>query len=313
MSDSEPLRMRLTADERRSLLRAPPVLYHYCSSASLISILQSRRFWAGDARQMNDAQELVYARKVAARVAARLIADDGYGYGEAGEALLQSLASESYNYWEWDRYFIVCFSEHSDQLSQWRAYADDGLGYAIGIRSSAHFSAGGPRPVVLERVIYDPTEQDALVESIIGAAVGEADHRGTDNFLSGLWEILAIIKNPAFSEEKEWRLIVQDWRGDGSGPPFRFVPSRFGVAAKVELACVPSADIAGSKSWTSGDLASAINLPLVHLVFGPRVAAESAAFRLVEQCDHWARHETLRDALAAESGVHISASAASYR
>lgn len=110
---------------------------------------------------MNDAQELHYARKVAARVAARLLKVQTSIAGKNGAALLGAVADESYRYWEWDRYFIVCFTENGDQLSQWRAYANDGLGYAVGFRSSAHWSTGFTRPVLLERVIYDETEQDA--------------------------------------------------------------------------------------------------------------------------------------------------------
>ena len=299
--------------ERRASLRPPPVLYHYCPPPSLISILQSRRLWAGDARQMNDAQELLYARKVAARVAARLLKDWPPITGKIGAALLEAVADESYRYWEWDRYFIVCFTENGDQLSQWRAYANDGLGYAIGFRSDAHWSTGFTRPVLLERVIYDESEQDALIEPLLREAVEAADIDGGDRLLNGLWEILAIIKNPAFAEEKEWRLIVQDWRGDGSGPPFRFMPSRFGVSAKIEIGCIASGDRLSASDSIEADLSHAINLPLVQVVSGPRVSDETATFRLVEQCEHWARHETLDEAVAAEHGVHMSASTASYR
>jgi hypothetical protein len=264
---------------------------------------------------MNDAQELHYARKVAARVATRLLKDRTSSAGKNGTELLEAVADESYQYWEWDRYFIVCFTENADQLSQWRAYANDGLGYAMGFRSGAHWSTGFVRPVMLERVIYDEAEQGTLLEPLLREAVAEVDKTGGgDGFLSGLWEVLAIIKNPAFAEEKEWRLVVQDWRGDGSGPPFRFVPSRFGVSAKIEIGCIASPDqLSANPGSIEADLSHAINLPLVHLVSGPRVSDESAAFRLVEQCDHWARYEALADAIAAETGVYMSDSTASYR
>jgi hypothetical protein len=263
---------------------------------------------------MNDSQELHYARKVAARVAARILKDRVPRSGKNGTALLEAVADESYRYWEWDRYFIVCFTENGDQLSQWRAYANDGLGFAMGFRSDAHWSTGFVRPVLLERVIYVEAEQDALIEPILRGAVEAADDGGGDRLLNDLWEVLAIIKNPAFAEEKEWRLIVQDWRGDGSGPPFRFVPSRFGVSAKIEIGCIASADqLSATPNSLEADLSHAINLPLVHVVSGPRVSDESATFRLVEQCGHWARCETLEEAVSAKAGVYMSESTASYR
>lgn len=318
-----PLRSRRTPEERRARLKPPAVLYHYTTTQGFIGILESQRLWAGDARQMNDADELVYARQVAARVARKLLSDTSFGVAAPGRLLLQDVANESYKFWEWDRYFVVCLSEHSDQLSQWRAYAGDGLGYAIGLRSSANFSTGFTRPVVLERVIYDAAEQDHLVEQLLRDSVRTAEEQGYDHFLEGLWEILAIIKNPAFHEEKEWRLIVQDWRGDGSGPPFRFIPSRFGVAAKIEIGCV-AADYSPPFAVTPSEIAAALPLPLVHVVSGPRVDDQNASFRLIEQCGYWARYETLAEAVAAgdvpiprgdfaASGIHVSKSMASYR
>jgi hypothetical protein len=318
-----PLRSRPTGEQRRALLKPPPVLYHYTSTAGFIGILESQRLWAGDARQMNDADELVYARKVAARVAKKLLSDKLFIVAERGRQLLEALANETYSFWEWDRYFVFCLSEHSDQLSQWRAYADDGLGYAIGLRSTASFSTGFTRPVLLERVIYDAAEQDNLLEELLRDAVRTAQEQGYDHFLEGLWEILAIVKNPAFHEEKEWRLVVQDWRGDGSGPRFRFRPSRFGVAAKIEIACVP-AGYEPPFAIEPSDVPGALPLPLVHVVSGPRIQDGNASFRLIEQCGYWGRRETLDEAVAAidipiahgdfvASGVHVSKSLASYR
>lgn len=185
---------------------------------------------------MNDSQELVYARKVAARVAARLLEDRELRPQTAGETLLREVAQEKFHYWQWDRYFIACFTENADQLSQRRAYADDGLGYAVGFRGHAHWATGGPRPVQWERVIYDEDAQDALLEPILRHAASTPE--GANHFLARLWSVLAIIKNPAFREEREWRLVVQDWPGAPSD--FHYIPSRFGVAAKMKLGCVKS-------------------------------------------------------------------------
>jgi Protein of unknown function (DUF2971) len=316
------MRSRPTGEQRRGLLKPPPVLYHYTPTRGFIDILESQRLWAGDARQMNDADELVYARQVAARVAKKLLSDQSFAVATPGRLLLEDLANCSYKFWEWERYFVFCLSEASDQLSQWRAYANDGLGYAIGLRSSASFSTGFGRPVVLERVIYDAAEQDALLDELLRDAVRTAEEQGYDHFLEGLWEILAIIKNPAFIEEKEWRLIVQDWRGDGSGPRFHFTASRFGVAAKIEIGCVPK-DYVPPFAVTPEGIRGVLPLPLIHVVAGPRVDDQNASFRLLEQCGYWPRYETLAEAVAAKdvvlserfaaSGVHVSKSAASYR
>ena len=137
-----------------------------------------------------------------------------------------------------------CLSEERDQLGQWRGYADDGAGVAIGFSRSyleelkKYYSPPKVKTFRLEKVEYDPDEHDRHVEStyrelrklIDEGAFGttgvrglldsrtaeeiEQDRERTASLLRKailatlpLYAKLYVLKSPAFREESEWRLV----------------------------------------------------------------------------------------------------------
>lgn len=105
--------------------------------------------------------------------------------------------------------FIACFSREPDLLGQWRAYADDARGYAIG------FDAGalGHMPVSLLSVEYDRQKQVQEMMDALGATFLENEDDGR-SFGSKFFRSCALIanymlafKNPIFREEKEIRSL----------------------------------------------------------------------------------------------------------
>lgn len=136
-----------------------------------------------------------------------------------------------------------CLSEEGDLLSQWRGYASDGSGVAIGfsaeyLRWLASKSLGKDRPgFSLQQVQYDPKKQQEQIEptyrevkKLIDEGVfrmqiwgllyppddekvkkRSAERERKLNELSltllSLFPKLYVMKAPAFREEREWRLI----------------------------------------------------------------------------------------------------------
>jgi hypothetical protein len=124
-------------------------------------------------------------------------------------------------------FFIACFSEHGDLLSQWRAYADDGRGVSAGFSFDDLAVPTGltftnvfhrrPLGCTIDRVVYEEKEQseslrrvfryiDHLVRSdfarhpyMYDALIGTG--RDCLSYLSRL------LKHPGFSEEREWRIL----------------------------------------------------------------------------------------------------------
>ena len=108
------------------------LIYHYCDATALLNILKTRRVWATSTKYLNDTTELL-AFSADMRMHA-----DRHRKTAAGEALSDIVDF----YWiasdmrqtqtiGMDR-FACCFSTDGDLLSQWRAYGNDGRGYAIG-------------------------------------------------------------------------------------------------------------------------------------------------------------------------------------
>lgn len=111
-----------------------------------------------------------------------------------------------------------CLSTECDLLSQWRGYADDGRGFAIGFSKSYFENEFIPAnqsqepPITLEEVVYEDieaNESDFLNEifEILMKAVQSKNDKKIDNIIK-LIRRRYTIKNDAFKEESEWRLLT---------------------------------------------------------------------------------------------------------
>jgi hypothetical protein len=138
-----------------------------------------------------------------------------------------------------------CLSEKGDLLSQWRGYAEDATGAAIGFSYDSILkwvNNEKKHQVSLEKIEYDPVVQRSLAESIYQqilrhihthpampfnkkmANLAPEDYesqRCTDEImmakygldLGGIDYTSFRLKLPAFEEEQEWRLLNLSERG----------------------------------------------------------------------------------------------------
>jgi hypothetical protein len=211
------------------------LLYHYTTTQGLIGILESDCLWATDVRFLSDASEASYGREVA--VEALGVAIEA---AQNEQRLLSLKIAADYFTDELGpdtSSIVVCFSEQPDHLSQWQAYGRGG-GFAIGFdrsnlerpRTPAHrhpFKRDA-RPFQLVPVIYDRAAQLRAAAETIREHL---DHPKMTNFGPGeelvgaLFPQVAVFKNAAFEEEREWRamtdVIVNFY-------PLKFRPSSWG-------------------------------------------------------------------------------------
>jgi len=108
------------AQEATTKMSDNSFLYHYTSIAGLNSIVRSGKVWASDCRYLNDRQELARALEM---FLAKL-------EGASKEALSLALHWHTFS----RCHCVFSLSRSPKVLSQWRAYADDGRGAAIGFR-----------------------------------------------------------------------------------------------------------------------------------------------------------------------------------
>jgi hypothetical protein len=112
-------------------------LYHYSSTQTAFAILQSRSFRLSALSGANDSLEGRYLGKVFST----LLKDAQI---ERGVIEVASVIVEGYP--DATEGFALCLSENSDLLSQWRAYAQDGTGMAIGVDPAVFAKDFGQEP-----------------------------------------------------------------------------------------------------------------------------------------------------------------------
>jgi hypothetical protein len=136
------------------------VMYHYTSQSAAENILTSRRMWATDLHAMNDPRELTFGREL---IAQRLKVAIRRGRNELRAGFLQSTFRLLTGMAEQSSCFSISFSEDPRLPHQWRNYAADGTGVALG------WSIEETLPVVPLRmwVAYDRTTQRELVDGLI--------------------------------------------------------------------------------------------------------------------------------------------------
>jgi hypothetical protein len=108
--------------------------------------------------------------------------------------------------------FCVCFSESRDKLSQWRGYAQDGKGIAIGFDKEIlkELNQISEFHIAFGKVIYDNPQE--YVQRIIADNIKKLEYKGTGHVAFELSQNYRMqfpfVKNPGFKEENEWRAIV---------------------------------------------------------------------------------------------------------
>jgi len=121
-------------------------VYHYTDVGSALAILSSSRLWLTERRHLNDPSELGYGLETAIGIA-RAMSCDGNSElrttftKELEDGLNQAINREF-------AFYVGSFSVNGDSLPQWREYADDGRGIALGFSHTA-FDGDAPGCTVL--------------------------------------------------------------------------------------------------------------------------------------------------------------------
>ncbi|MBH3122457.1 DUF2971 domain-containing protein [Serratia ureilytica] len=203
------------------------LIYHYCSPYTFQQIIERKKLWLSSTSNMNDFSEEKWFLDIIYNVLELYENELERPWCDVVRKGLEDNFRPSY---------ITCFSKSKDLLSQWRAYAENGLGVAIGFESD-EFALMMKKPIEIggkpgERVVAQLELQDViylnpdiLIEKVADYARGwkrldnDALFDGLEGdmlrdakaaFFSMNFERWAVQhKNPAFSEENEARLIYR--------------------------------------------------------------------------------------------------------
>lgn len=203
----------------------PPILYHYTSQIGLIGIVSRKQLWASNINYQNDTSEFRHGEELFWRT----VEKRRPSARPQQKKFFQDLKRGPFIF-EASEFFITSFTEAGDLLSQWRGYTPNGIGFSIGFAADIFLQPNlGPDSNVdftLLKCIYDESEQVSMAENWLEECLSKwANHIKPSTqkakigesrtfsiyppllFRIGLSFLSPIFKSPAFSEEKEWRLI----------------------------------------------------------------------------------------------------------
>jgi hypothetical protein len=202
-------------------------LFHYTDMRGMLGILGSEQIWFTSIFHLNDPSELGYGIEMALSV----LRDEAQKGGSAVPAfcrwmehLLVKAGGEVFGF------FVASFSQNRDDLGQWRAYADNGRGVAIGLAPklfevvSDHSNLGVAEKTLFTDVIYDQAGCMLNLMNVIKRAIaviirGEASVTSLverEEFGKEIARLLAApifsyavtYKHPAYAHERETRLLL---------------------------------------------------------------------------------------------------------
>lgn len=212
--------------------RVPRVLYHYCSLSTFKSILDNKSIWLSDIRKSNDSLELGwimgqcqhymmetwfdYVKSVQDKRDTDIVTLEHFRQFEQ----LYNLAKD-YDAEDGTKNWVFCLSEKSDDLGQWRGYADDGQGIAIGFNSAffkkIRYIGNSIRSITVnldfDQVHYSKKDIKAFFNQQAGLSKINVDLT-PDEVIQYMKRAFAfsyifapLYKNDKFKDEKEWRIF----------------------------------------------------------------------------------------------------------
>jgi hypothetical protein len=215
-------------------------IYHYCTIDTFYIIMSNNTIRLSDLNKTNDSMEKKWGKKIALEVLEKTLSDnqitinlkEDYYYDDDTANHYEQASNELDRILGY-KTLISCFSHDGDLLSQWRGYGQDGDGISIGFNYTLLKKLlNSQKDIFIDKVIYKRKAQEKIIkQKLFGPAItymktlflndsvpGTTDFNEyfIDNF-DAFCEVLDhaaenicdLIKNPAFEEEKEVRIVYR--------------------------------------------------------------------------------------------------------
>ncbi len=235
-----------------------PVLYHYTSLQGLMGIINSNEVWLTDYGYLNDTSEVHYGLR---------LANDRF----ATVAHVRPDAADVLRGWgsstlQQHRVCVASFSTDGDSLGQWRAYGPIAVGFQSGPMAFGYSNSSR-----MDRVIYDPRTQDALLDLMAHLVASAVEHdrqlvpnRVAEMYRDGSDYVLNLIANfkmEGFKDEREVRIVHSENPDVYRSLSIERPKKRFRVSGDLIVPYVTTKDVA-PRSYPE-------RLPIVEVVIGP--------------------------------------------
>ena len=205
-------------------IQPPPLIWHYTNDFGLKGIVETGRFQLTDIFNLNDPSELRHGFSLASEILTRVAASGP----QERTVFAKEFADFEGHIPQSGHFFICCFSSSGNDLGQWRAYADNGRGYALGFDAKALEAAFGKEasdsavfptfPVTYEdaqlKTIYNKLVEKALdlISLPDGKDLDEAVIRSYWTELHNIFITRVLLagmyfKHEAYNNEQEYRFL----------------------------------------------------------------------------------------------------------
>lgn len=186
-------------------------VYHYTSLNGLISIIENQTIYCTNLDYLNDKKEFKHGVSLILRVIDRL-------KQEKYELDILDKVEQNIDTINKSERYVTCFSKNGDLLSQWRAYANQGKGVAIGF-DFMKFKYSINQIISGRHIDYDEHYQQQVIEELIKVIIEFFKSRkeiidwqdfGFERLVNTiiiefLQNIIASYKSHSFQEEQEYR------------------------------------------------------------------------------------------------------------
>ena len=188
-------------------------IYHYCSIDTFYSKISNKNIRLSDVSKTNDYMEKKWAYKKILKVFSERLIKDVF-FTDRWRKIIENIYRQLP---ESTLALAACFSKNGDLLSEWTKYAKDGSGVALGFDSDILTFDENDHKIFKSEIIYSEIEQDKKVNEIVQKFLTEIDLSNKNEediesiifnkVFSSLDSISSTMKNPAFKEENEIRII----------------------------------------------------------------------------------------------------------
>ncbi len=180
----------------------PSKLFHYTDAAGLMGIVKDRSIRGTHHRFLNDHGEIRFGVSIVTDVVKAMSRDLG-----------EQVASQICNWVEHmstGSFFVSCFSEDNQILSQWREYARKGAGYCLAMSTNSVLNVDLRSSVVTDAVncIYGRGDLERAAKEWFAYDMAVYKEDVVERLQDSAFRLALAAKNHHFREEREWRLLT---------------------------------------------------------------------------------------------------------
>lgn len=200
----------------------PKIVYHYCSLETFFAIFSNSTIRLSNISKSNDSEEITYLLPKMKKFCTGLFNYYNDMFPEQYRLqtdFINNTFDSKFNETSLN-FYVICFSEEPDLLSQWRGYANDACGVSIGFSTESFYPlARSVRSGYnFSQVRYSLDDLYYQIEKYTTEKIEKSFNGNPQNDSLSLLNIVdttismilynsILYKNPNFNEEKEWRLV----------------------------------------------------------------------------------------------------------